>query len=64
MIPFKNKLGIQITRLKCCCGGTNELPCLCMIKETFCSKQVPRCLCFKLFYKQNNRTYADMYSKI
>ena len=52
MKTVKNKLGINLKRIKCCCGATKGLPCLCMIKGTSCSKQAPRCLCFRLFYKQ------------
>jgi hypothetical protein len=52
MKSIKNKLGITIKSIKCCCGATKELPCLCMIKGTSCSKIKPVCLCFKLLKKQ------------
>lgn len=53
MKSVKNKLGITLKKIKCCCGATKELPCLCMIKGTSCSKAAPMCLCYKLLKKQN-----------
>lgn len=55
MKSVKNKLGISIKNLTCCCGGTKELPCLCMIKGNTCSRIAPLCLCFKLLNKQKKK---------
>lgn len=55
MKTVKNKLGLSLKKVKCCCGATKELPCLCMIKGTSCSKSSPVCLCFRLLKRQNKK---------
>lgn len=48
-------VNIKLKTKSCCCGATEKLPCLCMIKGLKCSNKYPLCPCFKLLRAQNRK---------
>ena len=48
-------VNIKLKSKQCCCGATEQLPCLCMIKGLKCSNKYPLCPCFKLLRAQNRK---------
>ena len=43
---------LQLKKDKCCCGGTKNTPCVCMIQGNDCSASSPKCPCYALMDKQ------------
>jgi len=43
---------MKLKKDKCCCGGTKNTPCVCMIEGNDCSAKSPKCPCYALIDKQ------------
>ncbi len=43
---------MKLKKDKCCCGGTKDTPCVCMIEGNQCSAKKPKCPCYRLMDKQ------------
>lgn len=47
---------MKLKRDSCCCGGTKQTPCVCMLKGVMqCSAKDPKCPCYRLMDKQKSR---------
>ena len=51
---------MKLKKDKCCCGGTKETPCICMVEGNQCSATTPKCPCYRLLDKQKGHKVSKM----
>ena len=56
IVKAKQEDGSKLKRKSCCCGATEETPCVCMLKGIMqCSAVEPKCPCYSLLDKQKKK---------